>query len=50
LAALYTTWDQAEPGKGYDAKAQQWFRKLIGTFVRPKTAVDANEAAPIGSE
>jgi non-specific serine/threonine protein kinase/serine/threonine-protein kinase len=34
LAALYTKWDEAEPGKGYDAKAQKWLRILIGTFVR----------------
>jgi non-specific serine/threonine protein kinase/serine/threonine-protein kinase len=32
--ALYSTWNQAEPGKGYDAKAQQWTRKLIGTYIR----------------
>jgi tetratricopeptide (TPR) repeat protein len=32
--ALYSTWNQAEPGKGYDAKAQEWTRKLIGTFIR----------------
>jgi tetratricopeptide (TPR) repeat protein len=24
LVALYQAWDQAEPGKGYDAKAEQW--------------------------
>ena len=42
LAALYTTWDQAEPGKGYDAKAQQWLRNLIGTFVQPKPPPDDN--------
>ncbi len=34
LAALYAVWDQAEPGEGYDAKAREWFRKLIDTFVR----------------
>ena len=31
---LYTSWDQAEPGKGYDAKARERTSKLIGTFVR----------------
>jgi tetratricopeptide (TPR) repeat protein len=38
LAALYTAWDQAEPGNGYDAKAGEWSRKLIGTFVRLEEA------------
>jgi serine/threonine protein kinase len=33
MAALYTAWDQAEPGKGHDAKADQWIRKLVRTFV-----------------
>jgi tetratricopeptide (TPR) repeat protein len=40
LAALYTRWDEAEPGQGYDAKARQWMRKLIGTFVRLEKAND----------
>jgi len=26
--AFYTAWDKAEPGKGYDAKAAQWTKKL----------------------
>jgi hypothetical protein len=25
---LYNTWNNAEPGKGYDAKAAEWRRKL----------------------
>jgi tetratricopeptide (TPR) repeat protein len=33
MASLYTMWDQAEPGKGYDAKAGKWYRKLMATFV-----------------
>ncbi|MFO0859473.1 MAG: tetratricopeptide repeat protein [Phycisphaerales bacterium] len=28
LVDLYTTWDAAEPGKGYDAKASEWKTKL----------------------
>ena len=28
LVELYTAWDQAEPGEGYDAKAAQWEAKL----------------------
>jgi hypothetical protein len=28
LADFYTTWDKAEPGKGYDAKAAEWKAKL----------------------
>jgi serine/threonine-protein kinase len=34
LAALYTAWDRAEPGKGYDVKAREWYGKHIETFVR----------------
>jgi hypothetical protein len=26
---LYTAWDAAERGKGYDAKAAEWKRKLV---------------------
>jgi tetratricopeptide (TPR) repeat protein len=43
LAALYTKWDQAEPGKGYDAKAQQSIRALIRTFVSlDEPTIEAN--------
>jgi serine/threonine protein kinase len=28
LAVLYAAWNQAEPGKGYDAKAQEWLVRL----------------------
>src|SRR5262245_47427142 len=28
IGALYTAWDKAEPGKGYDAKAAEWKGKL----------------------
>ncbi|MFO0836095.1 MAG: tetratricopeptide repeat protein [Phycisphaerales bacterium] len=28
LVDLYTAWDKAEPGKGYDAKAAEWQAKL----------------------
>jgi tetratricopeptide (TPR) repeat protein len=28
LVAMYTAWDKAEPGKGYDAKGAEWKRKL----------------------
>jgi len=24
VASVYTAWDTAEPGKGYDAKAAEW--------------------------
>jgi tetratricopeptide (TPR) repeat protein len=30
LVDLYTAWDKAEPGKGYDAKAAEWKAKLGG--------------------
>lgn len=32
--SLYTAWDRAQPGKGYDAKAHEWMRKLVGTYIR----------------
>lgn len=28
LAQLYEAWDKAEPGKGYDAKAAEWRKKM----------------------
>lgn len=28
LVDLYTAWDKADPGKGYDAKAEEWKAKL----------------------
>jgi Flp pilus assembly protein TadD len=31
LVRLYTAWDKAEPGKGYDLKARQWQSKLPST-------------------
>ena len=30
LVGLYTAWDLAEPGKGYDAKAAEWKARLGG--------------------
>lgn len=33
LIELYTAWDKAEPGKGYDAKAALWKKKLEATKV-----------------
>ena len=45
MAALYTTWDKAEPGNGHDAKAQEWHHHLIGTFVQKKTtAIEAKKS------
>jgi eukaryotic-like serine/threonine-protein kinase len=35
LGAFYTAWDQAEPGKGYDAKARKWFLKSVKGYIRP---------------
>jgi tetratricopeptide (TPR) repeat protein len=40
LTALYTAWDRAEPGKGYDAKAREWLSTLFTTFV-PLDAIAA---------
>ncbi len=35
LADLYTAWDKAEPGKGYDTKAAQWRAKVHPTPPSP---------------
>jgi hypothetical protein len=35
MAAPYTKWNEAEPGMGYDAQAQEWFHNLVGIFVPP---------------
>jgi len=34
LVRLYTAWDAAEPGKGYDAKAAEWKDALHATSLR----------------
>jgi serine/threonine protein kinase len=34
LAALYTAWDRAVPGKGHDVKAREWLNNLLLTYVR----------------
>jgi eukaryotic-like serine/threonine-protein kinase len=39
LVRLYTAWDKAEPGKGYEAKARQWKAKLSTS--RPATTRSA---------
>ncbi len=44
--ALYSTWDEAEPGKGYDAKVREWSRTLIGTFVRLEEPQSTVEGTP----
>jgi non-specific serine/threonine protein kinase/serine/threonine-protein kinase len=41
--ALYTRWNEAAPGNGYDLKAQEWTRKLIGTFIRLEESPAAAE-------
>ena len=43
LIDLYTAWDTAEPGKGYDAKAGEWRAKL-------DAAKAAKAAAPVGGK
>jgi tetratricopeptide (TPR) repeat protein len=43
LAALYTRWDEAEPGQGYDAKAREWIGRLIGSYVRPDSSSAGKE-------
>jgi len=35
LVALYTSRNKAEPGKGYDAKAAEWKRKLLALAAPP---------------
>jgi tetratricopeptide (TPR) repeat protein len=44
--ALYTTWNQAEPGKDHDSKAQQWTQKLIATFVELDQPAIIPQVAP----
>jgi serine/threonine protein kinase len=46
LAALYTAWDQAEPGKGYDVKADDWLRNLMSSFIRLETTTHAGGSGP----
>jgi tetratricopeptide (TPR) repeat protein len=46
LAALYTAWNEAEPGKGYDQKAREWFRKHVETYVRLKETPTDDHNAP----
>jgi hypothetical protein len=41
LASLYSTWNKAEPGKGYDLKAAQWKAKL-----RPTTTPTTSATQP----
>ena len=35
LVDLYTAWDKAEPGKGYDAKAAQWRAQMVPGVQQP---------------
>jgi hypothetical protein len=32
VACLYAKWDQAEPGKGYDAKVREWSSKILDAY------------------
>jgi serine/threonine protein kinase len=45
LTALYTAWDRAEPGKGYDVKARDWLSNLMTTFVRLDAIAAPNDKA-----
>ena len=45
LTALYTAWDRAEPGKGYDVKAREWLSNLMTTFVRLDAIAVPNDEA-----
>jgi hypothetical protein len=40
IVDLYTAWNMAEPGKGYDAKGAEWKRKLdaLGAVSSPAAA------------
>jgi serine/threonine protein kinase/Tfp pilus assembly protein PilF len=35
LAGMYQAWDKAEPGHGYDAKAQEWVGNIVREFYHP---------------
>jgi tetratricopeptide (TPR) repeat protein len=39
LAKMYTAWDKAEPGKGYDSRARQWRDRVPATA--PATTQDS---------
>jgi tetratricopeptide (TPR) repeat protein len=43
LTALYTAWDRAEPGKGYDVKTREWSNNLLTTFLRLDAIVAPND-------
>ncbi len=45
LVALYESWDKADPGKGYDAKAAEWRAKL-GAVTPPPEPAAATSPAP----
>jgi serine/threonine protein kinase len=32
MVSFYTAWDQAEPGRGHDAKTHEWLRKLVSEY------------------
>jgi tetratricopeptide (TPR) repeat protein len=44
MVSFYTAWDQAEPGRGHDAQAHEWLRKLVTEYYHqqlPASPVDA---------
>ena len=42
LVAFYTTWDEADPGKGHEEKAAEWRKRLSGK-VGEETAEDQGD-------
>jgi serine/threonine protein kinase/tetratricopeptide (TPR) repeat protein len=42
MIALYTAWNQAEPGKGHDAKANDWLQKLVQMYYRQTQGTSSN--------
>lgn len=43
LVALNVSWDKAEPGKGYDAKAAEWKTKLDAARSESKPAAPGGD-------
>ncbi len=44
LVDLYTAWNRAEPGKGHDAKAAEWHRKLEDFEAQANSSRDSSAA------
>ncbi len=46
IITLYESWDRAEPGKGYDAKAAEWKSKLAAANAPPPETATPPDSPP----